>query len=187
MTRLLGVMATVWCVAAVMASPATAQNVYGEPARVVAEGPVFLLPDATRTPLRTLAAGTPLMLLAQKGDWYQVTFDDPQLGRRTGWMEARFVRVRPPDTAPSDAPAAGAPVAPPPTAPRTTAPRPSRTPLSSTESDTSAPASTRHDGESTDVLTRPPVTTTPGDRIESKISIGLPRSLSTIFAGGCGP
>src|SRR4029079_8022648 len=70
---------------------------------------------------------------------------------------------------------------------RTPAPRPSRTPLSSTESDTSAPASTRHDGESTDVLTRPPVTTTPGDRIESKISIGLPRSLSTIFAGGCGP
>lgn len=124
MTRVLGVIATVWCMTAVMASPATAQNVYGEPAVVVADGPVYLLPDAARTPLRTLAAGTPLMLLAQKGDWFQVTFEDAQLGRRTGWMEARFVRMRPADTPPSAAPAAGQPAPPNPVSQKTAAPPP---------------------------------------------------------------
>ena len=42
-------------------------------------------------------------------------------------------------------------------------------------------------GESTDLFTVPPVTTTPGDRIELNVVIGSPAWPSTSFAGGCGP
>lgn len=78
---------------------AAAQEVFGASAIVATEAPIFLLPDATRTPLRTVPPGTALTLLERKGDWLQVTFEDRQLGRRTGWMEARFVRMRDPAAA----------------------------------------------------------------------------------------
>lgn len=89
-------------------APALAQEVFGAGAIVATEAPIFLLPDATRTPLRTVPPGTPLTLRERKGDWLQVTFEDRQLGRRTGWIEARFVRVRD-VTAESAPPASPAP------------------------------------------------------------------------------
>lgn len=73
---------------------AAAQDVVDAPAVVETAAPIYLLPDATRTPLRTLAAGTALVLLQRQGEWVQVTFEDRNLGQRTGWIESRFVRVR---------------------------------------------------------------------------------------------
>lgn len=89
-----------------LSAPLQAQEVLGASAIVAAEAPIFLLPDATRTPLRTVPPGTPLTLLERKGDWLQVTFEDRQLGRRTGWIESRFVRMR---NAAAAEPAASAP------------------------------------------------------------------------------
>lgn len=55
--------------------------------------PVFALPDATRTPLRTLPAGSTFAVRDQKGDWVQIEFHDPQWGRRVGWVERKFVKI----------------------------------------------------------------------------------------------
>ncbi|MGD9903109.1 MAG: hypothetical protein AB7U83_06535 [Vicinamibacterales bacterium] len=103
--------------------PAVAQEVFGAAAIVAADAPVYLLPDASRTPLRTLPAATPLTLLDRKGDWLQVTFDDPRFGRRTAWIESQFVRIRdaaemppPPPAGLATPPEAAAGQAPPPAA-----------------------------------------------------------------------
>ena len=62
-------------------------------ARVNEPAPVFLMPDATRVPLRTLPAGAIATVERVQGDWVQITFNDPQLGRRTGWIQAKFVTL----------------------------------------------------------------------------------------------
>ena len=59
----------------------------------IAAAPVFGLPDATRTPLRTLPAGTTFAVREQKGDWVQIEFNDPQWGRRIGWVQRKFVKL----------------------------------------------------------------------------------------------
>ena len=71
----------------------------GTPARsarpegmISASAPVYLLPDATRAPLRTLTAGTMVRILSIKGDWTEVEFNDPQYGPRVGWVQSKFVR-----------------------------------------------------------------------------------------------
>lgn len=81
--------------------PAWAQAPAAAPARsqqratVTVASPIYLLPDTERQPLRTLPAGTSLVVLRTQGDWLQVTFDDSQFGRRTGWIEQKFVKVGP--------------------------------------------------------------------------------------------
>ena len=55
--------------------------------------PVYLLPDATRTPLRILARNTPLRVLRDDGEWLQVEFLDPQFGARIGYIEKKKVRI----------------------------------------------------------------------------------------------
>ena len=86
---------------------------------VAVDAPVFLLPDATRTPLRTLAAGTFLSIGEIREGWVQVTFNDGALGARTGWIERRFVTMG--NQAPDAAAEPAAIPAPPPDA--RTAPR----------------------------------------------------------------
>ena len=78
-------------------TPATAQipAASTDQAVVAADAPIYLYPDAGRQPLRTLPTGTALTVRERKGDWLQVTFDDAALGQRTGWLESRFVRIRP--------------------------------------------------------------------------------------------
>jgi hypothetical protein len=72
-------------------------------------GPVYLLPDATRTPLKTLIAGTFVRIGEIRGDWIQITFSDGVLGERTGWMERKYLIIGPatesdrPDTRPEPA------------------------------------------------------------------------------------
>ena len=60
--------------------------------------PVYLLPDATRTPLRELAKGTSVRVLERAGDWLRIEFPDPQFGPRVGYVLSRFVEVRNPNT-----------------------------------------------------------------------------------------
>jgi opacity protein-like surface antigen len=62
-------------------------------ATVLVEAPVFLLPDATRKPLRTLPVGTSMVVLQVRDEWIEVTFNDAQFGRRTAWIEAKYVRL----------------------------------------------------------------------------------------------
>jgi opacity protein-like surface antigen len=85
-------------------------------ATTLSEAPVFLLPDETREPLRTLPAGTSLAVLQVRDDWVQVTWNDAQFGRRTGWIQQKLVRLSSAQSPDADAR--------PPAVPPTTAPRP---------------------------------------------------------------
>ena len=61
---------------------------------ILETAPVFLLPDSTRTPLRTLTAGTTVRILEEKGDWVRIEFRDTQYGARVGFVQRKFVQVR---------------------------------------------------------------------------------------------
>lgn len=108
-------------------APAAAQETT---AVVTAVAPIYLRPDATMTPLRTAAVNTTLKVLEETGDWIRVEFQDPQFGRRVGYVQARNVRVSRAEQVPIDLsikPAPGASVqradAP---QPEASAPQPSR-------------------------------------------------------------
>jgi hypothetical protein len=79
---------------------------------VTAIAPIFLTPDANRTPLRTAAINTTLRVLENNGEWLKVEFQDPQYGRRMGHVQSKNVRLsesalRPMDLSiPSEPPAA---------------------------------------------------------------------------------
>ena len=95
---------------------------------VSATAPVFLLPDATRTPLRTLPAGTIVRIGEVRGDWVQITFNDGVLGQRTGWMERKFITFGP--VIEADPAQKTEPTIPPATQPRPRVPpRPVRQPI----------------------------------------------------------
>lgn len=75
---------------------------------------VFLVPDAARTPLRTLPQGAVVRVMRVEGDWLQVEFDDPQLGRRVGFVRKEQVKPETPPAVPEAvmaAPAAAPPAA----------------------------------------------------------------------------
>jgi hypothetical protein len=64
---------------------------------VVAEAaPIFVRPNppAGLQPLRVAAIGTVLETQGEEAGWYQVAFQDPQFGRRVGYIEKRFVKVQ---------------------------------------------------------------------------------------------
>jgi hypothetical protein len=100
---------------------------FGDVAVVATATPGFLLPDAARTPLRRLPVGMALTILRRQGEWLQVTFEDQQLGRRTGWIEAKSVRIRPASAEPAPDPEAQ-PGTTPPRAPTSQTRRPARRP-----------------------------------------------------------
>src|SRR5690242_8336708 len=64
----------------------------GTTATVVSNAPIFILPDAT-TPLRVAAPQTTLNVLSERGDWVEVEFQDPQWGRRVGWVERKLISI----------------------------------------------------------------------------------------------
>jgi hypothetical protein len=70
---------------------------------VTTAAPIFVLPDANRIPLRTAAVNTRLHVVEEKPDgWVRVEFQDPQFGKRIGYIEARFVRILRPELEPMD-------------------------------------------------------------------------------------
>ena len=73
---------------------------------LLTDAPLFLLPDAKRTPLANLPQGTVLRVVGKEGDWYMVIHHDSFLGDRTGYVQAASIRVE--LVAPPSAPDAGA-------------------------------------------------------------------------------
>jgi hypothetical protein len=64
----------------------------GSIAVVLANAPIMLLPDATRIPLRTAATGTTLEVVQDGPEWVQVRFNDPDLGVRQGYIQAKYLQ-----------------------------------------------------------------------------------------------
>jgi hypothetical protein len=79
-----------------VATPATAQT-----AVATTDAPVYLQPGSV-TPLRTAAAGTQFKVLSERGEWIEVEFNDPQYGRRVGWVRAILLKIVRPETTPID-------------------------------------------------------------------------------------
>ena len=92
-TRLILVLMLALQVVTVASAQTPATITPGARVRVDTAAPVYLLPDATRTPLRTLPVGMTAVALRRDAEWVQITFEDPQFGRRTGWIQAQFVTV----------------------------------------------------------------------------------------------
>jgi opacity protein-like surface antigen len=80
-----------------LCTPINAQSAVQRPTQAVvaATGPVFVLPEDTQRPLATLTAGTRVVVGQVQGDWVQVTFPDPALGPRTGWMRRHLLTLSP--------------------------------------------------------------------------------------------
>ena len=70
-------------------------------ATVTLAAPIFVAPG-DKVPLRVAAKGTFLHVLKEDADWVEVEFQDPQYGRRVGWMEARFLSISRPALQPMD-------------------------------------------------------------------------------------
>jgi hypothetical protein len=98
------------------------------PGTLLRNAPMFLIPDAGREPLVTLATGTVVNVLGREGDWYRVTYRDSLLGERTGYIQAANVRVEPAAPRSPTAPRASTP----PPATRTPQPQPAPPQRSST-------------------------------------------------------
>jgi len=71
------------------AMPATA----GTAGFTTAETPVYIRPDATRQPLRTLPQSTPVRVLEELGDWVRIEFQDAQWGRRVGYAQRKTIQL----------------------------------------------------------------------------------------------
>jgi hypothetical protein len=61
-------------------------------ATVTVAGPVFIRPGA-ETALKVLSIGTELKVLQEDAGWTEVEFNDPQFGRRVGWVESKLIRT----------------------------------------------------------------------------------------------
>jgi hypothetical protein len=101
-------------------------------ATVTTNAPIYAAAQETPTPLRVAAVGSRLRVLSTEGDWVQVEYNDPQLGRRVGWVLRHYISLTSHDLRPMDlsvpeaSPAPPAPVQPTavPTAPATSYPFP---------------------------------------------------------------
>jgi hypothetical protein len=61
--------------------------------RILKEAPLYLFPDSTRQPLVIMEAGVVVEVHRREGAWVNVTVEGSQLGRRTGYVEARLIEV----------------------------------------------------------------------------------------------
>jgi hypothetical protein len=101
-------------------------------ATVTTNAPIYAAAQETPTPLRVAAVGSRLRVLSTEGDWVQVEYNDPQLGRRVGWVLRHYISLTSHDLRPMDlsvpeaSPAPPAPVQPTavPTAPMASTPLP---------------------------------------------------------------
>jgi hypothetical protein len=53
--------------------------------------PVFVRPDTTMTPLSIAKERSVLNVIASESEWYRIEWQDPQWGRRVGYIEKRHV------------------------------------------------------------------------------------------------
>jgi hypothetical protein len=117
------VIITVFVAASVVTvpSPVLGQQRVQQRAQVIKDAPIFLVPDASRTPLRIVEEGTRLTVLSVRKEWFEVEWQDRQYGPRVGYIRAEFVRLYSDQSAP---PAATPPTPAPPEPPQVTPPTP---------------------------------------------------------------
>lgn len=73
------------------ASTAFAQP--GDSAIATVNTAIYVVPEASRTPLRTAAQGTRFNVVSEEGEWAKVQFQDPQWGTRTGYVAIKDIRI----------------------------------------------------------------------------------------------
>jgi hypothetical protein len=110
---------------AIFAARANAVQAVSGMGTLLADAPMFLLPDNKRTSLATLPAGTVVRVTGKEADWYQVIYHAAFLGDRTGYIEAANIRVEAVASRPPVPDSLGAPGA---AVPQRTAPRPQAQP-----------------------------------------------------------
>jgi hypothetical protein len=92
--RLLGIRPArvmIWVVALLVGfSDATAQQ---RTALLVQDAPLLLLPDRTRTPLLMMEKGVVVQVNRVEGEWVNVRVAGSRWGDRTGYVEARFLKI----------------------------------------------------------------------------------------------
>jgi hypothetical protein len=91
---------------AATAPPAAAQDA-ARTVTLTVDAPVFPGPSTDQAPLRIGKAGSVLRLVSVNGDWCQVEFNDPERGRRTGYVQTKNLQLSETDAAPSFVPSAG--------------------------------------------------------------------------------
>ena len=94
----------------VVCSIGTAAYAGERTAVVVDAAPIYVVPDANRTPLRVAAANTILRISSEEGPWLKVEFRDPQFGVRVGYVETRRVRIKDPALEPMNLSVEQAPI-----------------------------------------------------------------------------
>lgn len=90
MKRCSAVVITVLLAVLAVVDSAEAQD---KTAVVTTAAPIYLLPDASRAPLRILEVRALLHIRYEQGEWLQVEFQDRQFGLRTGYIQARHVQL----------------------------------------------------------------------------------------------
>lgn len=76
-----------------IAEMATAQTTESRTATITATAPVFASPNASQQPLRVAREGSVLILIDTNPEWTQVEFQDPEFGRRVGYVQTKNVRI----------------------------------------------------------------------------------------------
>lgn len=79
-------------VALVTATPAATQSAR-QTVIITASAAVFATPNDGQPPLRVAKEGSVLLLVDSTGGWYRVEFEDPQFGRRVGYVQQRYARL----------------------------------------------------------------------------------------------
>jgi hypothetical protein len=74
-------------------SPLASAQTQERTATTTAVVSVYDRPDATKQVLRVAKEGSVLVLLAEQGDWCRIEFQDPDYGRRIGYVETKFLRL----------------------------------------------------------------------------------------------
>jgi hypothetical protein len=71
------------------------------------DAPIFVAKDEKRPPLRVAKADSRLRVVAEEGEWLLVEFEDPQWGRRQGYIQTKLIEPEasvPVDVSVRDAP-----------------------------------------------------------------------------------
>jgi hypothetical protein len=80
---------------AFFAEPAAAQTAQ-QMVTLAVDAPVFASPIDNQVPLRVGKQGSILRLLDATPDWARVEFEDPQFGRRVGYVQRKYVQMSAP-------------------------------------------------------------------------------------------
>src|SRR5687768_5035706 len=89
-------------------------TVAAQTATVTTDAPIYTTnaPTQNLQPLRVAAVGTVLKVVSQDDGWVRIEFEDPQWGRRTGWVQMKHISITDANLKPMDLSVRDAPSAP---------------------------------------------------------------------------